>query len=123
MESEVNAFLAGYTPGVQMIVYELRALVLDVVPEAIEQIDVPAKLIAYGFRQTYKDTICVIMPLKAGVNLGFPRGIDLPDPASLLTGTGKKARHVRITTIEDVKATALRALLEAAVAKLRSPNP
>lgn len=90
MESEVNAFLAGYTPGVQMIVYELRALVLDVVPEAIEQIDVPAKLIAYGFRQTYKDTICVIMPLNAGVNLGFPRGIDLPDPASLLTGTGKK---------------------------------
>ena len=84
----------------------------------MEQVDYPAKLIACGWRQIYKDTICVIMPLKAAVNLGFPRGVDLPDPAGLLTGTGKPARHVRITAIDEVETPALRALVEAAVAQL-----
>jgi len=122
MESDVQAFLDEYAPRVQMIAWEVRSLVLDVAPDALEQIDIPAKLLAYGYRQTYKDTICVIMPLKAAVNLGFPRGVELPDPTGLLTGTGKKARHVRLNTVEDAQAPGLRALLEAAVARLRSPN-
>ncbi|MBP1702142.1 MAG: hypothetical protein H6Q38_1249 [Chloroflexi bacterium] len=122
MESDVQAFLDEYAPRVQMIAWEVRSLVLDVAPDALEQIDIPAKLLAYGYRQTYKDTICVIMPLKAAVNLGFPRGVELPDPTGLLTGTGKKARHVRLNTVEDTQAPGLRALLEAAVARLRSPN-
>jgi len=100
----------------------LRDLVLQVAPGALEQVDYPAKLIAYGWRKTYKDTICVIMPLKAAVNLGFPRGVDLPDPAKLLTGTGKRARHVHITALQEVEMPAVRALLEAAVAQLASTS-
>ena len=116
--AEVRAFLAPYDAQVQAIALKLRDLVLQVVPSAMEQVDYPAKLIAYGWRQTYKDTICVIMPLKAAVNLGFPRGVDLLDPAGLLTGTGKRARHVRIAAVDEVETPALRALLEAAVAQL-----
>jgi hypothetical protein len=119
---QVRAFLAPYDPQVQTIALRLRELVLQVAPGAMEQVDYPAKLVAYGWRQTYKDTICVIMPLKAAVNLGFPRGVDLPDPAGLLTGTGKRARHVKITAIEEVEMPALRALLEAAVAQLASAS-
>jgi hypothetical protein len=55
------------------------------------------------------------MPLNAGVNLGFARGADLPDPSHLLTGTGKRARHVKITGEAQIGAPALRALLDAAV--------
>lgn len=119
---QVQDFLAPYDSPVRAIVLRLRHLVLQVAPGAIEQVDRPARLLAYGWRQTYKDTICVIMPLKAAVNLGFPRGVDLPDPAGLLAGTGKRARHVRIATVQEVDMPALRALLEAAVAQL-TPAP
>ena len=116
MNPDVQAFLATYDPRVQAIALKVRSLVLKLVPGAIEQVDRPAKLLAYGFDRTYRDTVCVIMPLKAAVNLGFPRGVTLPDPHGLLAGTGKRARHVKLTTVEDVDAPALRALLAAAVA-------
>jgi hypothetical protein len=117
--AEIESFLAGYNAQVRAITLSLRDLVLGVAPGAMEQIDMAARLLAYGFARTYKDTICVIMPLKAGVNLGFPRGTDLPDPAGLLIGTGKRARHVRLSSVEQVEAPAVRALLEAALALWR----
>jgi len=76
----VQAFLTEYSPEVRAVVLQVRALVLDIISGVLEQVDVPGKLLGYGRAATYKDTICVIMPLKAGVNLGFARGVDLPDP-------------------------------------------
>jgi len=110
----VEAFLAAYSPEVRFLALQARALVLEVMPDALEQVDVPGKLLGYGRVATYAGTICVIMPLKAGVNLGFARGAGLPDPGGLLTGTGKRARHVRLSTPADVQRPALRALVEAA---------
>ena len=117
--AEVVKFLADYNPQVRSIALKLRELVLSVAPDAIEQIDTPAHLLGYGFAKTYKDTLCVIMPLKAAVNLGFARGTDLPDPERLLTGTGKRARHVKITDVSQVESPALRDLLEAAIVATR----
>jgi len=105
---------------VQAIALRLRVLILEIVPNAIEQVDQPGKLIGYGFKPTYKDTICVIMPLKSAINLGFPRGTELPDPERLLTGTGKRARHVKITTLQDADLPGLRGLIEASVTLTRS---
>lgn len=115
----VEAFLAGYSPEVRSLTFQARALVLGVMPNAIEQVDVPGKLLGYGRAATYAGTICVIMPLKAGVNLGFARGAELPDPEGLLAGTGKRARHMRLSTAADLERPALRALLEAAAAGSR----
>jgi len=115
----VEAFLDGYTPGVRSLALQVRALVLEVMPDAVEQVDVPGKLLGYGRGATYKDTVCVIMPLKAGVNLGLARGAELPDPEGLLTGTGKRARHVRLSSPADVERPALRALIEAAAGRVR----
>ena len=117
-EARILDFLAPYDSRVQGIALKLRDLVLQAAPGALEQVDHPARLLAYGWRQTYRDTICVIMPLKAAVNLGFPCGVDLPDPAGLLTGTGKRARHVKIASIQEAESPELRALLEAAVAQV-----
>ena len=121
-DREIEEFLGAYTHEVQMIARKLRELVIQVEPDILEQIDFPGRLIGYGFARTYKDTICVIMPLKAGVNLGFPRGIDLPDPQGLLVGTGKRARHVRLSSAEEANQPALRDLLEAS-ARLTRETP
>ena len=118
-ESEVRTFLSIYSPQVQAIAWKVRQLVLELVPEAIEQLDLPARMIAYGFERSYNDTICVIMPLKAGVNLGFPRGASLPDPAGLLAGTGKRARHVRLSEPGEVDNPALHTLLKLTIDQTR----
>jgi len=70
----VEAFLAGCSSGVRALRARARTLVLEVIPDAVEQVDVPGKLLGYGRAATYAGTICVIMPLKTGVNLGFARG-------------------------------------------------
>lgn len=98
------------------IALELRQLILEIVPQALEQLDRPGKLIGYGFKPTYKDTICVIMPLKAAVNLGFPRGVELPDPTGLLAGIGKRARHVKIASLPEIDRPELRKLIEVSLA-------
>jgi hypothetical protein len=51
------------------------------------------------------------------VNLGFYRGASLPDPAGLLTGTGKAMRHIPIRGPADVRRTEIAELLKAARAE------
>ena len=50
----------------------------------------------------------------AHINIGFYRGADLPDPADLLQGSGKRMRHVKVPAGEEVDKAALEALIEAA---------
>jgi hypothetical protein len=113
----LDEFLAPYTPPVREMALKARDLVLSLFPDAVEQIDVPGKLLGYGWDTTYAGTVCVIMPLKDSLNLGFARGTSLPDPDGLLAGTGKRARHVKFKTLEEIDHPGVRALLEAAVAK------
>jgi hypothetical protein len=54
------------------------------------------------------------------VNVGFYRGAELPDPAGLLQGTGKRMRHVRLTAGEEVDEAALEALIAAAYADMKA---
>jgi len=56
---------------------------------------------------------------RAHVNVGFFRGADLHDPSSLLEGTGKRMRHVKIRLGVDLDAAALAALLSAAYADIK----
>ncbi len=114
----LQLFLSPYPSHVQAMVAQLRALVLSAAPQALEQVDIPAKMLAYSFKNTYKDMICVIMPLKNAVNLGFPRGASLPDPLDLLQGTGKRARHVKIISPDEIDDQALLALLQASIAQI-----
>lgn len=120
VSAKIKTFLGAYDPAVQEIALEARAVVMQLAPDALEQIDVPAKMLAYGFAATYKDMICVIMPQKSYVNLGLPRGATLPDPDKLLTGAGKKARHVKLTSAKEVDSPAIRALIQASIEQLKT---
>jgi len=48
------------------------------------------------------------------VNVGFFRGVALPDPAGLLEGNGKYMRHVKLKPGTDLDASSLEALITAA---------
>ena len=54
------------------------------------------------------------------VILGFYRGADLPDPAGLLQGSGKRMRHVKLKAGEEVDEAALEALIVAAYEDMKA---
>jgi len=120
MEDNVELLLANYPPEVQELARKVRRLVLEVMPEAVEQADPPDRLITYGFGTRMNDIVYVLMPVKAGVNLGFYGGATLPDPQGLLTGTGKRHRHVRLQSAAEVESSALRELMDSALVRARA---
>ena len=52
--------------------------------------------------------------------IGFYQGADLPDPARLLEGGGKRMRHLKLRWGQPVDENALQALLAAAYADMRA---
>jgi hypothetical protein len=56
---------------------------------------------------------------KAHVNVGFFRGADIADPHSILEGTGKFMRHVKLRPEHEVDAAALTKLIETAYTDMK----
>ena len=54
------------------------------------------------------------------VNVGFFHGAALPDPGRILEGTGKSMRHVKLRPGTAMNATALKGLIDAAYADIKS---
>lgn len=109
--------LSSFTPNVRQIALDLRAMILEVVPDAIEEVDPSAKLIAFTFIPgTYRGLFVAIAPQQSYVNLMFSKGVELLplDPAGLLQGTGKQARHIRFDNRADVANAHVRTLVSAA---------
>ena len=109
-------FVKGYRAKSVDLARKTRRLIKQIMPDTVEQFDPSAHLIAYGIDRTYKGLVCGIILYKDYVNLMFAQGTSLPDPAGILTGTGKRARHVRLTNLSDLKNPDLQQLLQAAIA-------
>jgi hypothetical protein len=114
LSPDAEQLLSGYEPAVRELAVGARALILDVLPGATEQVDMKDRLIAFARGPKLADIVCVLMPLKAGVNLGIAGGAQLPDPDGLLEGTGKRHRHVRLSSPADLESPGLRTLIELA---------
>ena len=92
----VEELFASHTPEVRAIAALARELILGVYPDAVEQVDGPDHLIAYGRGIRISEQLWYIAPFKAHVNIGFMRGTEQADPSGLLEGTGKRLRHVKL---------------------------
>jgi hypothetical protein len=114
---DIDDLLASYAPEVQELVLAARTFVLEMVPDVTEGVDVKARIIGYGYGPRYVDMVCMLMPTKAGVNLGIAYAMQLPDPKKLLEGTGKLHRHVKLKSKADLEKAGLKALLKAALAR------
>jgi hypothetical protein len=49
------------------------------------------------------------------VDIGFWRGTEMEDPKKVLTGDGERMRRIKITSVDDIPADALRELVKQAV--------
>jgi len=115
LHDEFDCFISAYSPDVIAVASAARNLITSTFPELLEIVDTPSKIVAYGFSNTYAGLVCAVAPHNKHVNLMLARGAVLPDPDKLLQGTGKKARHIRLATPEDVNHPGVLNLLKAAV--------
>ena len=113
---QVTIFLSQYPDPVFNNALKLRKLLLKTLPGITEQLDLPAKVVGYAYGQKYSETICVLIPSKKGIKLGFYKGNELPDPDSILEGSGKITRYVEIKDEKQIGSPAIGHLLKSAMA-------
>ncbi len=97
-------------PDHRAIVSRLRALMKKHAPEAKEGI-------SYGILAwKMPRMVAVVNATRHHITFAFSGGADFEDKYGLLQGVGKVSRHVKLTSIADVNATALRYYIKQAVA-------
>lgn len=105
-------------PEMRPIAQRLREVIVEVDPDTVEVVRLGDRAATYGVGpKKMSEGYSYILPHKHWVNLGFYKGADLPDPASLLEGTGKKLRHVKVRSVEEAERPELRTLIEEALAE------
>ena len=121
--TDVDALLGDRSPAVREVFVALRDLVRDVMPDANEQLDLPDRLLAFGFGPVggvrIRGLAVALIPHAAHVNVQLADGADLDDPAGIVEGTGKRIRHVKCRRLDDVARPALRDLLEEQASRRR----
>ena len=100
--TEFESFFANYPLSVGQKALQLRQLIIANLPNITEQIDAPAKMVAYCYGRKYSELICVLIPSKKGLKLGFNRGVELKDPFKILEGNGRISRYVKINLDNDL---------------------
>jgi hypothetical protein len=121
--TDLDALLEPLTPAVRQVFVSLAGLVREVVPDATEQLDMPDRLLAYGFGPAggmrLRDFAIGLIPHAKYVNVQLADGALLDDPSGIVEGTGKRIRHVKCRSLDDVRRPALRPLLEDQAARRR----
>ena len=115
IDPKINAFLSQYDEQVYDNALKLREILLANLPDVIEQLDLPARMVAYCYGQKYIEMICIIIPSKKGLKLAFYKGVDLPDPDNLLEGKAKFSRYVEIKSDKQIYSNALKQLIKKAL--------
>jgi uncharacterized protein DUF1801 len=124
--TDTSALLTQHTPQIRGIFDELLRVCRDAMPGATEQLDLPDHLVAFAFRPAggvrLRDFAVALIPHAAHVNVQLADGALLDDPTGIVEGTGKRIRHVKCRSLDDVARPALRALLEQQASRRRAPR-
>ena len=116
--------LADCSPGVCHLALALRELVLAEAPEAEEVLySVYAEVIVFKLPGRKRGAFCYIAAYSRHVNLGFYFGAELADPHGVLEGTGKKMRHIRFDSPEDLRHSYLRGYIRSAMERVAAAPP
>lgn len=97
MSSSLAIFLGGYPHSIRELFLETQFLLERELPNSQQELDIPAKMLAFSYGPGYKGMICVLFPSQKGVKLSFSKGVELSNKHRLLEGTGKKTRYVEMS--------------------------
>jgi hypothetical protein len=112
MPDPIEEFLSNYPEEIRKVIGELRKVARSSMHGAHEFLYYDA--ISYSLSDSPLGRICYVSPMQTHVTLGFLFGATLDDKQHLLQGSGKRARHVSIRTLEEARNPALKELIKAA---------
>jgi hypothetical protein len=112
----VDAFFAKQPPHLSPILAQLRAMIADAAPASTSAIKWGMPFYSVG-----GNMMCALAAFKAHVNLILPGPPGTyADPGGLLEGDGKTGKHLKIRTLAELPAGAVRGWLKTAAARAQS---
>jgi hypothetical protein len=122
-QSQLDTFLARFTPEVDSLAHQLLARMRARLPGAAVIVYDNYNSLAIGFGPTEKPSHAVLSlaVFPRWVTLCFLHGAGLPDPGGLLRGEGSRVRHIRLHDPGALEDPRIEALIAEAVARSEPP--
>ena len=96
-DQRVNEYIEQFSPEFQKMIFHLRNLVFQIVPEATEAIKWNA--LTFSF---HKKPICYVAGFTHHVTFAFHNGTMLRDPGGILMGSGKFLRYIKYISADEI---------------------
>ena len=118
VRSQIDAFVAQYTPEIATQLRRARADLRKLIPKGYELVYDSHNALVFAFGPTVRasDPVISIAGYPNWVTLFFARGKALDDPQDLLEGTGATIRSIRLVPFGVMRSRPVRALIRQAVA-------
>ena len=94
----IDEWITALEPRLQPLAQALRQLIVEADPDLTEAI----KWSNPVYEKHGK--VCYLAATQTYVSLGFFNGTALTDPERRMEGTGKKMRHAKVRSLEDIPA-------------------
>lgn len=115
---ERSSLLDEHSQEVVELTQTIRGVVRSALPRVKEKINLGWG--GLGYHHPDAGYVAGIFPGEDQVRLGFEHGVELPDPAGMLTGEGSQLRYVTIEAWDEALRDPITDLLDAAVEYGRS---
>lgn len=98
-----DELMDGKDVEIVAIARRLREVIVELHCDVVEVVRLGDRAASYGVgEKKMSEAYCYVMPQKKWVNLGFYHGANVADSQGMFEGTGKKMRHVKVRSIENV---------------------
>lgn len=114
--------LASHTPDVQAAARMLEDVIRTELPDVAVQYDPGNGLLAFGRSMKMRDLLFALIPHAGWVNLQLADGAFLANPDGLIEGTGKRIRHIKVTSAERARSNPVRDAVRAQIARLSADS-
>ena len=124
-EEQLQSFISKFEPQHQETIRAVRKALRKRFPTANELAydNYNFFVIGYGAGERPSDCFLSIAAAANGVGLCFIHGASLPDPARILSGSGRQTRFVRLPSAERLAQKEVQTLLSLAAERARAPLP
>jgi hypothetical protein len=122
-ETQLDEFIAKYTPAIGGLARTVLAKMRACLPGAIELVynNYNALVIGFGPTECASDAIFSIALYPRWVNLFFLQGTSLPDPQKLLQGSGNQVRRITLKDATVLDDPAVQELMAQAIERAEKP--
>lgn len=122
-EQQLKGFNAKFEPKHQTLIRSVRKALRTRFPSANELAYDYSKIFVIGYSPTERGVDSVVATALGadGLRLYFNHGAKLPDPKKVLLGSGKQTRFVRIESTRTLIRPEVKALLETATDRAKTP--